>query len=714
MRAAFRIAAAVLLVAVFAILVEVVNIALGMRAHARYTGIVGALPLHAAVSILRDGRGVPHIIASNEHDLFFAQGYAEASDRLFQMDLLRRFVQGRLADVFGSAALSSDETERAVPVREIVGAQWRHLDARSRSILEAFSDGVNAAMQHEPLPVEFRIVAYRPRPWTPADSLAVGVAEVLDLIDDWNAIEPRDDAYRHGGEALYDALFPLTDPCYDAPVTLGLAGMSPGKPCRKRPPLLSLLAGARPPIGSNEWAAGAQHSATGRALLANDPHLSLSIPGIWYLVDLRAPGFHAAGATLPGEPGVLLGHNERVAWGMTDGTVASLSVFEPPKHLDPGGWRTETFDVRFGKPVQRRYYATPHEFGVTTQDGKFVLVRWRAYDHPVFAGTAFFALDRAASIDAAIPALRAWEGPTHNFALADTTGRVAYVMAGPIPDDPLWAMRFHSAADLKNAYSPVPRPLMPHVAPSRAGVVWTANNLVYGHRYPLRLSPQFAVPYRAYRIAALLRARKRYDVAYFARMQMDALSLPERELARGAAPALQAADPRLAGALARWDGEMTGDSSAATAAQELRVSLTAGKKGRMPAVLDRVQYAPQRVRANVAWPAQAWGVAGAVPVLGRLSVLGIDFLNGVTLPGYGDEFTVHVQYPRYSQSFRAVWDVGNWNAGGITLPQGESGEPGSGHYTDQAAAWISGRLWPLPFSDAAVQRTAVDRETLGP
>jgi penicillin amidase len=275
-------------------------------------------------------------------------------------------------------------------------------------------------------------------------------------------------------------------------------------------------------------------------------------------------------------------------------------------------------------------------------------------------------------------------------------------------------MRFHPAADLKNAYPPVPWPLMPHVAPSRDGAIWTANNLVYGPGYPLRLSPQFAVPYRAYRIAQLLRQRKRYDVAYFARMQMDALSLPERELAHGVAGALQATDPQLASALAQWNGEMTGDSSAATAVDELRLALTAGKKERMPTLLDNAQHAPQSVSAKIAWPAQTWGVAGAVPVLSRLSALGIDFLNGVTLPGYGDEYTLHVQYPKYSQSFRAVWDVGNWDAGGITLPQGESGEPGSGHYTDQAAAWIAGRLWPLPFSDAAVQRTAVDRETLEP
>ncbi|HEY1976511.1 MAG TPA: penicillin acylase family protein [Candidatus Baltobacteraceae bacterium] len=714
MKIALRTAAVVLLIVAVAILAQVVNLAFGMRAHARYTGVVSGLPLRGTVNVLRDNRGVPHIIAANAHDLFFAQGYVEASDRLFQMDLLRRFVEGDLAEVFGRTALATDEDERSVPVRFITGAQWQRMDLRSRSIVVAFTDGVNAAIRREPLPVEFRLLAYKPKPWTPADSLAIGMAEVLDLIDDWNAIAPRDAAYRKGGAKLLAALFPLTDPCYDAPVTQGLEGMAPGKPCPQRPSLLSILADARAPVGSNNWAAGAQRSATGRALLANDPHLGLSIPGIWYLVDLHSPQIHAAGATLPGEPGVLLGHNEHLAWGMTDGTTASLSVFAPPKQLDAAGWRTETFAVRFGGSVQRKFYSTAREFGVTTGDGRFVLVRWRAYDHPSFPGTAFYELNDAPSIEAALSALRAWEGPTHNFVLADSSGRVAYHMAGPIPDDPLWATRFHPPSDLTRSYPPVAWELMPHVAPSRNGVVWSANNKVYGPGYPLRLSPQFAGPYRAYRIAQLLRARKLYDVAYFTRMQMDALSLPELELARSAAPALRAVDPDLAGALLQWNGEMTGDSSAATAAQSLRVALTHGMKGRMPAVLDNVAHSPRSVRANVAWPAPTWDVAGAVPVKHKLSALGIEFLNGITLPGYGDSLTVHVQYAGYSQSFRAVWDVGNWDAGGITLPQGESGEPGSGHYTDQAAAWIAGRLWPLPFSDAAVQRTAVDRETLTP
>ncbi len=716
MRTFARIVAAIVAVTLGVVVFFALNVVFGMRAHARFAGTISGLKLlHAPVSILRDDRGVPHILARDDHDLFFAQGYVEGSDRLFQMDLLRRFVKGELAEVFGSAALASDEKERAVPVRAVVDAQWRRLDARSKSVLGAFSDGVNAAIDRETLPVEFRILAYRPSPWSPEDSLAVSMATVLDLTDDWNDVAPRDAAHRKGGLPALESEYPLTDPCYDAPVVSGLSGIGPGTACSLRAGVAREMAAARLPLGSNEWAAGAHRSLTGRALLANDPHLRLRIPGVWYLADLRSPGFHVAGATFPGAPGIVLGHNERIAWGATDGTVASLSVFSQPAALDPNGWQTETFRIRFRRsPVTRRYYRGPHEFGVTTNDGRFVLVRWNAYEHPDSPGKTFLDLDRAASIETATAVLAAFPGPTQNFAIADVSGRVAYALAGEIPDDPAWARWFHPAADLGKRFDGVPFARLPKVRPSRDAVVWTANNKTYANGYPLRLSPQFAPPYRAYRIAQLLRARARYDVAYFAQMQMDVLSLPERELARELAPAVRRLDAAAGGALAGWNGEMTGDSTTATLAQVLRTQVTGKQKRRMPVELAIARRSPAALRVTVPAALEPWSTAGAVTPQHALSSLGIDFLDGTRLPGYGDEYTLHVQYDGYSQSFRAVWDVGNWDAGGITLPQGESGEPGSGHYADQAGAWIEGRLWPLPFSEGAVVRTAVDRATLSP
>jgi len=683
------------------VLAYVGYVALGLRGHARYTGTISGVRVREAVTIARDDRGVPHISATNDRDLLFAQGYVEGSDRLFQMDLLRRAMLGELAEVFGPAALPHDERERDVPIRAIALAQWQHLDLTSRELFGAFSEGVNAAIEREPLPVEFRLLDYRPRPWTPQDSLAVAMATVLDLTDDWNDIGPRDAAYRRGGLRRYDELFPFTDPCYDAPVLAGLSGMGPGPACRRSVgAVVRSLSDRRTPIGSNEWAAGAAHTREGRALLANDPHLGLRMPGVWYLLDMHAPDLHVAGATLPGCPGIVLGHNDRLAWGATNGTVTSLSVFTPPKRLDPAGWQTETFSVRFRADVSAPYYRTRDLFGARTKTGLFVLVRWDVYAHPDSPVTTFTALNRAASIDDALKALASYPGPTQNFVLADTTGRAAYALAGRIPNDPVRARWFHPASDLGHAYPAIPFARMPKIAPSRNAVVWTANNKMYGASYSLVLSPQFANPYRAYRIAQLLRARRTYDVAYFTAMQLDVLSLPERELARDVGIS--------------WDGLMAGPSTTATVVEGLRVRLTGGFPGRMAMLLREPRRTAALARRAVLPAAMPWRIAGADPVPHALASLGIDFLDGVTLPGNGDAFTVHMQSPGASQSFRAVWDVGNWDAGGIIIPQGESGEPGSGHYTDEATAWIAGRLWPLPFSDAAVARTAVNRLTLLP
>jgi penicillin G amidase len=713
-RIAARLAAGALALLALVALGYAANVLIGMRAHARVTGTISGLPLRAPVVILRDDRGVPHIIARDDGDLFFAQGYVEASDRLFQMDILRRFTLGELAEVFGSGALATDEEQRAVPVRAMIEAQWRRLDASTREILTRFTQGVNAAISAEPLPVEFRLLAYRPKPWTPQDSLAVGMAEVLDLIDDWNAVASRDAAYRRGGLRFLDARFPLTDPCYDAPVLTGLQHVAAGPRCvRNVAMLLRELGDARPPIGSNEWAAGANRTVARRALLANDPHLGLGIPGVWYLVDLRSPSYHVAGASLPGLPAVVLGHNEYLAWGATAGTVTSLSVFAPPAHLDPSDWQTEHFAVRFQAPVSKQYYRAHRVFGLTTHEGSFALVRWNAYEHPFSPALTFIELDRAKSIEAATAALAAFPCPSLNFALADSSGRAAYLVAGQIPNDPARGRWIHPASDLAREYPAIPFAALPKVGPSRDAVVWSANNKMYGPTYRFDLSPQFAPPYRAYRIAQLLRGRRFYDVGYFAQMQLDALSLPERELAHDLAPAIGRKETSIAAALARWDGEMTGDSTTASVIEGLRWQMTDGHTGRMPTLLGA--GITGNVIRTLAPPSPVpWRIAGAAPVPHSLAKLGINFLDGTTLPGYGDALTLHVQYPGYSQSFRAVWDVGNWDAGGITLPQGESGEPGSGHYTDEAGAWIAGRLWPLPFSDAAVERTAVQREQLLP
>jgi penicillin G amidase len=695
-----------LLVPVVLILIYIANVVIGLRSGAQVDGTISGVRVLAPVQIMRDARGIPHIRAQNEHDAFFAQGYVEAQDRLWQMDLIRRFVYGELSEIFGKSALKADQDARNVPVRQIVAKQWQVLPARERATLQAYSDGVNAAMAREPAPVEFRILLYNPQPWTPQDSLAAGMATVLDLTDDWNDIAPRDKVYRRRGMTpdIFAKLYPLTDPCYDAPVLMGFSGIVNTAAC------IGIARASRQgltpehkSIGSNAWAAGAARTSTGRSLLASDPHLRLRIPGAWYLVDVQAPGFHVAGASLAGTPGVILGHNDRVAWAATNGTVASLSVFGPLSQLNNRFWQAETFHARFGGDVQQRYYRTPSEFDATIHDGRHVLVRWDAYRRPRSPIETFTTFNRSRSIEDTLRGLRAYPGPTQNFVLADTSGRVAYQLAGVIPNDPAWARYFHPARDLAQAYSAVPFDRLPALAPSRDAIVWTANNKMYPLGYPLRLSPAFEPPYRAHRVAQLLHTRSRYDVAYFARMQLDVQSDAELELARKFAY-------RVLG-LKSWDGRVLPDSVAATQAVAFRQLLVATDRTSFGSALQRNRAAAGMIDAHhFAKETQPWREYGAVPVPHALALLGIHFLDGVTLPGNGDGYTIHMQKPGYSQSFRSVWDVGNWDAGGISIPEGESGRPGSGHYTDLAADWIAGRLVPLPFTSRAV--TAATRNTL--
>ncbi len=692
------------------------NVLLGMHVRARYSGEIHGLALKASVQILRDARGVPHIVAAHQSDLFFAEGYAEGEDRRFQLDLLRRFVLGKLAALLGPSLVPVDENSRAIPVAAIVAKQWAALSPREQLLLQRFADGVNAATARNPLPVEFRLLLAHPPLWTPQDSLAVGMATVIELTDTWNDIAAR------GPHA------PLSDPCYDAPVTAGLAGIADPHRCTAVALRKTLVAEFRDPkaaLGSNEWAAGAARTRSGRALLENDPHLRLGIPGVWYLVDLRAPGFHAAGATLAGTPGVILGHNAAIAWGATNGTTAGLEVFNAPATLPPGQWVRERIRVRFGKPVVARYWRGAREFGVQMPGRGLVLVRWPAYVHPESPLPTFYALDRANSIAAALRALRNYPGPTQNFVLADTHGNAAYQLAGTIPADPLWGRRFHAAAALAKHYGLVPFGVLPHVAPSRNAVVWTANNKMYAPGYPLRLSAQFAPPYRAYRIATLLRARTKYSIAYFARMEMDVYSPAERALARIAAHHAwlhdTGAEARLLAALRSWNGEVAPDSLGATAAVTLRralVQLTQQPfmKNEMS---ERLGATPElgsalRLAARERPRLQPWSVAGAVTVRHPLAALGARFLDGSRFAGDGDGFVIHVQRQGFSQSFRAVWEPGAWDRGGITIPQGESGEPGSRWYTDEAGAWVSGRLLALPWSRAAVRAATRYSLTLAP
>jgi len=768
--------------AVLIVLAVVAYVGWGVAAGGRdATGTLAGSGVRAPVTIARDARGIPHIRAQNERDAFFAEGYLQGSDRLFQIDLYRRVVAGRLAEIFGQKALATDEDARVYDPVGLVAEEERRLKPALRDDLQAFSDGVNFAMRTRPLPPEFRILGYSPEPWTPRDSLLAATSTVLTLADRWYDVAIRiaiGDAY---GKTVLSAFYPLSDPKYDVPIAgtkpvpLPSLPPLPNSPFADTPPLALQTEPLREGVGSNDFAAGAALTATHRALLANDPHLELHMPGVWYLVDLASPGMHVAGATLAGVPGVILGHNAHLAWGATNGTIASTAFFRErfrnaDEYLAGGHWlrathRLETFKVRFGKTVTRDYLSTRHGF-VAGEGRSRYAIAWTGERDRRAGFQSFYDLSRARDVRAAFRALESYPGPSQNFVFADDFGNAGYALACCVWLDKAWGLAAHDGASEPSTLPLVPVAQLPRVAPSRGALVFSANNDTYGAGYRYRLTSNFAPPYRAARIAEDLHAHKKYTVDTFASIQADVTSLPERELARAAASALArvvtptglvAPSPSreeavelksMANALATFDGRFVPDSKAAVYASYLRRAaserlvrihlgpnlaaayldgnygtalelvlrvLRERPRGWVPKndydkfLVDSAREALANMKKQKRF-GSSWSVIGARVARHPLASLGIGWWDGTPFPGAGDGYSPHVQSGGVTQSFRAVWDVGNWDAGGMVIPQGESGEPGSPHYRDGAAPWMAGTLIPFPFSDAAV--SAATKETL--
>ena len=382
-----------------------------------------------------------------------------------------------------------------------------------------------------------------PARWTPQDSIAVSIVASLELSDSWNDVVARDDIWRRENGRCFDALLPLSDSRYDVSMR-GVERTTASRAVAADCGPASVAASARrPAIGSNAWAAGALRSADGNALIANDPHLDVTIPGIWYLVDVRSPHLHVAGATIPGIPGVVLGHNERVAWASTNAQAATTQVFRFDGGPANGHWTDERFAVRFAGDRIVRLYRTPREFSVPGQNGTPpLLVRWPVYSQAHSSIETMLALSAARNVRDGLRVLSGYRGSPQNFVLADRSGAIAYHVAGVIPNDPAWGRYVHPMRDAERTYGDVPFALLPSSGPARDGVVVSANNRSYAEHYRYRLSAQFEPPYRAYRIAQMLRMRRWYDPNYFSAMQLDTFSPIDAENRQKRRPARYAFD----------------------------------------------------------------------------------------------------------------------------------------------------------------------------
>jgi penicillin amidase len=582
--------------------------------------------LERTASVIRDRWGVPYITAATTHDVFFAQGYVTAQDRLFQMEFNRRVAGGRLSEIFGAGSNNSlvktDEFLRTLGLYQAAQAEYQGANADIQAELSAYAEGVNAFIdQHtDTLPLEFTILGFKPQHWSSIDTVAYGRVVALSLDNTWQAKYTRALLLGKVDASAVQALFPpypqanptlFTASGQAAPFTASVpSAMVPASTAgrlaptaaqrtafsRMTPnllqattPLRALLGSTNDALGSNDWVVDGTKTTTGKPLLANDPHLGIREPDIWYQVALRGPGVDVAGFSFPGVPGVIIGHNENIAWGVTnveaDDTDLYLEQLDPTGHpgqyLYQGAWeplitRQEVITIRGAAPVTITVRSTAEhgpllddvvgDLKPLTSATTAIALKWTALQ-PGYTFVGFFELDRAANWTDFRTAI-SHISISQNFVYADQTGNIGYQMSGwlPIrsPDNDLLPV---SGADgLHEWQGIVPFDQMPSLFDPPTHAIATANNQIVPNDYPLYVTTEWDRGYRARRIVNLLASAPSLSVADYERIQNDVYSVPATQLvplfvfAGQAAGGDAAAGARM---LAGWDDQMTRASGAA-------------------------------------------------------------------------------------------------------------------------------------------------------
>ena len=550
----------------------------------------------APVEILRDDFGIPHIIAESLNDAYFGLGFVHAQDRMFQMEQQRRLSQGRLSEVLGSSTLEYDRFLRLLDLHRAAQASVAALDPATRESLNAYAAGVNAFIgTHDgALSPEFTLLlAADPAPWSAADSIAWLKVMALHLSGNW-----REEALR---AAMIDEIGAEKTASFFPDVPAATPSILDAAEGRAFYDLSSLLNDLLPPAGngSNNWVVDGTHTSSGMPLLANDPHLGFSIPAIWYLAHLEAPGLSVAGATLPGIPLVIVGTNGEIAWGVTNTGPDTQDLFierlvpeDNSRYLTPDGsesfaGREEVIEVRFGEDVTVSMLETRHGpvlTGIRDQvdglvgDDEAIALSWTMLQDDDRTIEAGLALHTASNWPEFVASARPYAGPQQNIVYADRRGNIGLLAPATIPirssgdglipvpgwtgeSDWIGAIPFH---DLPGTFNP------------ETGMIATANDKLVAQDYPYLLGHQWQPGYRAGRIRDLLAERSDHDVASFRSMQLDEASLFAMAMLSYALEAVpQSANGKtLQGMLANWDGDMAADSAAPTVYQAWYRELT--------------------------------------------------------------------------------------------------------------------------------------------
>jgi len=542
------------------------------------SGRVVVAGLTAPVEIVRDAYGIPHISARSEADAWFALGFVHAQDRLFQMEITRRVGEGRLSELLGPSGLRSDRFMRIIGVERGAEASLAALPAAARAQLDAYAAGVNAFLAGHPvLPPQLLLLHDTPEPWQPVDTLVWARLMALQLSGNWRDELERAELSKTIPPDLVAALWPNRPA--DAATTLTHLSQAYDGFAFER-----LAAALPPPLGpnlaSNEWVVSGAHTASGKPLLANDPHLGLTAPGPWYLVRIEAPGLSLTGATAPGVPAVILGHNAKIAWGFTTTGADTFDLFleriapdDPTRYLTPDGPQafdahTETIKVRGAPDETITVRATRHGPVISdampdTAPGEVLALASPAYFRTDTTAAAMFAVDRAQNWADFLSALSGWQAPIQNVVYADVDGHLGFITPGLIPHRkagegwlpaPGWTGEYDWDGFVP--FAELPRSFDPPV-----GRIVNANNRVVSDDFPVFITREWAASFRARRINELLDATARQDVYSSAAMQTDAVSIFAREVhdRLGLVKPKDDASQRALALLAAWDGSMRRD-----------------------------------------------------------------------------------------------------------------------------------------------------------
>jgi penicillin amidase len=517
------------------------------RSFPQVNGVLSVAGLQDRVEVYRDTWGVPHIYAKSEYDLFFAQGYVHAQDRLWQMEFNRRVGAGRLSEVLGEATLESDRFLRTIGLYRAAQADLEVLPEQVIGMLQAYADGVNAFIDthRDRLPLEFIMLGFTPEPWEPLDTVAWGKVMCMSLGGNWEHELLRQKLLSALGEDRLRELvppYPEQGPFIIPPEAKSYAyeDISLLDSYREVAALLS-AEGAH--LGSNNWVVDGSMTDTGRPMLANDTHLGIQMPSIWYENHLVSDDLDVIGFSFPGSPGVIIGHNQHIAWGVTnvepdvqDLYVEKVNPDNPDQYLFKDTWEDmtiveETIKVK-GRDVAETLIVRLTRHGpimtpVLEDTEEVFALRWTALGAQQLLRSVYM-LDRASNWDEFRAALRYWHAPSQNFVYADVEGNIGYQMPGEIPiraegeglvPVPGWTGEYEWTGY-------IPFEELPFVYNPPTHYIVTANNKVVPDDYPYFISHEWAEAFRARRIAELLQAKDNLTVDDFRDIQADTFSMP--------------------------------------------------------------------------------------------------------------------------------------------------------------------------------------------